>query len=405
MNKLVLHIIFLFTFTSAFPSFSQTKQQLEKQRKQLKKEMQQINSLLFNEQKKEKNALEELDNINQKIKVRTKLINTINAESRLLQKDVIKSEKEIDVLTKKLADLKASYADIIYKSYKSKSQQSKLMFVLSSDNFFQAYKRIAYMKQYTSFRKKQGNEIILQTSKAEKLKDSLLVLKLKKDQLVATEKAQKQEIEADLKNKKTLISKIKQKESRYKKELQRKVKEERKIVAKIDKIIRDEIAKANKKKNKKPIRKNEFVLSPEAKALASRFEQNKGKLPWPVKEGLIIRRFGNQPHPRFPGITINGTGVHFATSKESVATSIFNGTILNVLVNAEGLKNVLIQHGNYITSYNNLETLYVTKGEKVKTGQAIGKVFTDKVSGKTTLIFVLFKNTTRLNPSSWILRR
>ena len=367
--------------------------------------MQQINNLLFNEQKKEKNALEELNDIDKKIKVRTKLINTINAESRLLQKDVVKSEKEIDLLAKKLADLKASYADMIYKSYKSKSQQSKLMFVLSSDNFFQAYKRIAYMKQYTAFRKKQGTEIVAQTVLTEKLKDSLLVLKQEKDQLIAVEKAQKQEIEEDLKNKQSLISEIKKKEKSYKKQLQKKVKEERRITAKIDKIIREEIAKANKKKNLKPTRKNEFVLSPEAKALASRFEQNKGKLPWPVKEGLIVRRFGNQPHPRFPGITINGTGIHFATSKESVAESIFNGTVLNILVNAEGLKNVLIQHGNYISSYNNLETLYVTKGEKVKTGQAIGKIFTDKVSGKTTLIFVLFKNTTRLNPSSWILRR
>ncbi len=405
MNKLVLHIILLLTFVSSFSTFSQTKEQLQKQRKQLKKEMQQINSLLFNEQKKEKNTLEELNDINKKIQVRTQLINTINAESKLLQKEVTKSEKEIDLLTKKLADLKASYADMIYKSYKSKSQQSRLMFVLSSNNFFQAYKRIAYMKQYSSFRKKQGNQIITQTAVAEKLKDSLLVLKQEKDQLVAVEKAQKKEVEADLKNKQTLISEIKQKENRYKKQLQKKIKEERKITAKIDKIIREEIAKANKKKNKTPTRKNEFVLSPEAKALASRFEQNKGKLPWPVKEGLIVRRFGNQPHPHFPGITINGTGVHFATSKESVAESIFNGTILNILVNAEGLKNVLVQHGNYITSYNNLETLYVTKGEKVTTGQAIGKIFTDKVSGKTTLIFVLFKNTTRLNPSSWILKR
>jgi septal ring factor EnvC (AmiA/AmiB activator) len=405
VKKIISHIIFLHLILVGVSLFSQTKQQLQKQRKQLKKEMQQINSLLFSEQKKEKNALEDLNDINRKIQVRTKLISTINAESRLLQKEVSKSEKEIAVLTKKLADLKASYADMIYKSYKSKSPQSRLMFVLSSENFFQAYKRIAYMKQYTTLRKNQGKEIVSQTDIAKKLKDSLFLIKQDKDQLLISEKAQKKAIETDLKSKQLLISKIKQKESRYKKQLQKKVKEERKIVAKIDKIIREEIARANKKNNKKPTRKNEFVLSPEAKALASRFEQNKGKLPWPVKEGLIVRRFGNQPHPIYPGITINGTGLHFSTSKESVAESIFNGTILNILVNAEGLKNVLIQHGNYITSYNNLETLYVSKGDKVKTGQAIGKIFTDKVSGKTTLVFVLFKNTTRLNPSSWILRR
>jgi septal ring factor EnvC (AmiA/AmiB activator) len=405
VKKIILNIIFLFPIFVGVSLFSQTKEQLQKQRKLLKKEMQQINSLLFSEQKKEKNALEDLNDINKKIQVRSKLISTINAESRLLKKEVSKSEKEIAFLTKKLADLKASYSDMIYKSYKSKSQQSRLMFVLSSENFSQAYKRVSYMKQYSTFREKQGNEIVKQTSIEKKLKDSLLVLKQEKDLLLTAEKAQKTAIEDDLKNKQTLISEIKQKENRYKKQLEKKVKEERKITAKIDKIIREEIARANKKNNTKPTKKNEFVLSPEAKALASRFEQNKGKLPWPVKEGLIVRRFGNQPHPVIPGITINGTGIHFSTSKESVAESIFNGTVLNILVNSEGLKNILIQHGNYITSYNNLETLYVSKGEKVKTGQAIGKIFTNKVTGKTTLIFVLFKNTIRLNPSSWILRR
>jgi septal ring factor EnvC (AmiA/AmiB activator) len=139
--------------------------------------------------------------------------------------------------------------------------------------------------------------------------------------------------------------------------------------------------------------------------LAAKFELNKGKLPWPIEEGLITRRFGKQPHPTFPGITINSTGLHMVTKRGKGAAAIFDGKILNILVTSEGRKNVLIQHGNYITSYNNLEKLYVRKGDTVKTGEKIGQIFTDKVSGKTTLIFVLYKNTTKLNPSSWILKR
>ncbi|WP_373941999.1 M23 family metallopeptidase [Polaribacter sejongensis] len=119
----------------------------------------------------------------------------------------------------------------------------------------------------------------------------------------------------------------------------------------------------------------------------------------------MVRRFGTQPHPSFPGITVNGTGLHIVTKQGIKAQSIFNGRVLNILVSAEGRKNVLIQHGNYISSYNNLEKVTVKKGDVVITGQAIGQVFTDKVSKKTKLVFVLFKNTTRLNPSSWILRR
>ena len=132
---------------------------------------------------------------------------------------------------------------------------------------------------------------------------------------------------------------------------------------------------------------------------------NKGKLPWPVKSGLITRRFGNQPHPTIGGITINSTGLHFVTEKGANAEAVFSGEVLNILVTSEGRKNVLVRHGNYITAYNNLEKVYVKKGDKIGTGQQLGQIFTDKVTGKTKLIFVLFKNATRLNPSSWILKR
>ena len=267
------------------------------------------------------------------------------------------------------------------------------------------------MKQYTSFRKRQGEEIGFQTDLVKKMNASLLFQKQVKDTLILAEKYQKEKIELDKNNKEKLISIIKKKERKYKREIQNKIKAERKVAKKIDKIIRDEIEKANRialaKLNKKPkdANNNEFVLSPEAKALAAKFELNKGKLPWPIDQGLITRKFGNQPHPTFPGIIINGTGLHMVTQKGKSAAAIFNGKILNILVTSEGRKNVLIQHGNYITSYNNLDKLYVKKGDNVVTGENIGQIFTDKVSGKTTLIFALYKNTTKLNPSSWILKR
>ena len=405
------YIVFVIALFSCFSSFSQTKNELEQQRKKLNREIAQVNRLLFNEQKKEKNVLEDLKDLNQKIDIRLSLINTINSEAKLLTSEITKNKKEIAQLENELADLKADYARMIFKSYKSKSQQSRIMFLLSSQNFQQAYKRLEYMKQYTSFRKRQGEEIGFQTVLVKKMNDSLLFQKQVKDTLILAEKYQKEKIELDKNNKEKLISIIKKKERKYKREIQNKIKAERKVAKKIDKIIRDEIEKANrialaKLKNKiKNTKKNEFVLSPEAKALAAKFELNKGKLPWPLDQGLIIRRFGKQPHPTFPGITINSTGLHLVTQKGKSAAAIFNGKILNVLVTSEGRKNVLIQHGNYITSYNNLDKLYVKKGDKVITGQKIGQIFTDKVSGKTTLIFALYKNTTKLNPSSWILKR
>lgn len=385
----------------------QTKKELEKRQKKLKKEIALVNNLLFKEIKKEKNVLEDLKDINQKISIRQNLINIINAEAKILSKQIAINEQKVIKLKKELAVLKADYASMIFKSYKSKSQQSKIMFLLSSDNFYQAYKRLEYMKQYTSFRKKQGEEIVTQTKTVAAIIDSLTLQKQAKDTLILSEKEQQQKIELDKTSKEKLISIIKKNEKKYKRDLKKKIKEEKRVSEKIDKIIKEAIARANKKVKNKPktSKKNEFILSPEAKALATKFESNKGKLPWPLEEGLITRRFGTQAHPTFPGITLNSTGLHFTTKKDSDAKTIFNGKVLNILVTSEGRKNVLIQHGNYITSYNNLKKLYVKKGDVVSTGQSIGRIFTDKVSGKTKLIFVLYKNTTKLNPSSWILRR
>ncbi|MGJ8743422.1 murein hydrolase activator EnvC family protein [Polaribacter sp.] len=407
MNKTQFYISILAFILSGFSVLGQTRKQLETERIKLQNEIKQVNSLLFNEQKKEKNALEDLNNLNQKIEVRNKLIYTINLEAKALSKEINGNEKEIKALNKKLSELKEDYADMIFKSYKSKSQQSKTMFLLSSQNFYQAYKRLEYMKQYTAFRKKQGEEISIQTSIVQKLNDSLLIQKKSKDRLLSAEKNEKSKIETDKKRKEFLIAAIKKKENSYKRDLRKKIAQEKDVAAKIDKIIRDAIAKANKKVKVKPksTKKNEFILTPEAKALATKFELNKGKLPWPVKEGLVTRRFGVQAHPTIKGITVNSTGLHINTKKGVFAESVFNGKVLAIQLTSEGRKNVLVQHGNYITAYNNLESILVKKDDNVVTGQKIGKIFTDKVSGKTKLIFVLFKNTKRLNPSSWILKR
>ena len=322
-----------------------------------------------------------------------------------------KNEKKILKLNKNLSDLKKDYGNMIYKSYKSKSQQSRVMFLLSSQNFYQAYKRLEYMKQYTVFRKKQGEEIASQTVFIGKMNDSLLYQKQIKDTLILSEIDQKKAIETDKNKQENLLSLIKKKENKYKRDLKKTIQEEKRVTAKIDKIIKEEIERANRlalaklKKKPKTVKKNEFILSPEAKALAARFDLNKGKLPWPVSEGIIVRKFGVQPHPIFPGISINSSGVHFVTSKGRQAKSIFDGEVFNVLIGSGGKKNVLVRHGNYITSYNNLESSYVQKGDKVKVGQPLGKIFTDKINGKTTLVFVLLKNTVKLNPASWILKR
>jgi septal ring factor EnvC (AmiA/AmiB activator) len=290
---------------------------------------------------------------------------------------------------------------MVVKTNKNRSQQSKTLFLLSSESFYQAYKRLKYMQQYNDFRKKQGENIIVKSNEIKKFNDSLIQKRKSKEILISDEKSQKKEIESDKKDQESLVSKIKKQEKKYKRDLQKKIKEDKRITARIDKLIRAVIAKANKGKKTTKKASSGFVLNAAEKKLLANFEQNKGRLPWPVK-GIITRRYGVQPHPTFSGIKINSPGLHIVTKSNTDAKCIFNGKVLALQSQSGGKKSVLIQHGNYISAYNNLEKVYVKKGAILKTGDKVGKVFTDKVSGKTKLLFVLFKNTAKLNPAKWI---
>ena len=401
MKKSVFYILFICFFLVSFSSFSQERKVLEKKHKKLKNEIKQINSLLIKAKKEKGNALDDLSDLSQKISTRERLINVIELESKKLSTEIKANEKQLKNYNNQLKKLKKEYADMVVKTHKSKSQQSKTMFLLSSESFYQAYKRLKYMQQYNDYRKKQGEDIIVKTNEIKEFNNSLIKKKKEKENLIAAEKSQKEQIEIDKKSKEKLVSKIKRDERKYKRNLKRKIKEDKKITARIDKLIKDAIAKANKGKKEAKKGSVGFVLNADEKKLLANFEQNKGSLPWPVN-GIITRKYGIQPHPTFSGIKINSPGLHIVTKSNTDARSIFNGKVLALQSLSGGKKSVLIQHGSYISAYNNLENSYVKKGDIVKTGDKVGKVFTDKVSGKTKLLFVLFKNTVKLNPSKWI---
>lgn len=399
MNKFICYIAFICLLPLSLSSFGQTRKELEKRRQRIKKEIKQVNSLLFETKKKKSGALEDLKDLNQKISIRERLIETIELEADVLEKEINHNEKEINTYSKELANLKSDYAAMVVKTHKSKSLQSRTMFILSSKSFYQAYKRLKYMQQYNEFRKKQGEKISEKTEYVKKLNDSLATKLYFKERLMGEEKTQQEAFENDKKNQETLVKKIKKQESSYRRSLLKKQKEEKKVAAQIDKLIREAIANANKAKGAK--KSGEFSLNAEEKVLLANFEQNKGNLPWPV-QGIVTRKYGIQPHPSFPGIQINSPGLHIVSKKDSDAKSIFNGKVLVIQRHSDGRKSVYVQHGSYISTYNNLEKVYVKKGDNVKTSAKLGKIFTDKITGKTKLIFVLYKNTKRLNPSVWI---
>jgi septal ring factor EnvC (AmiA/AmiB activator) len=378
------------------------RENLEARKNQIKKEIIYLDNLLSKTKKTEKNLLGEVKDLNVKISKREELITVISHESAELGNEIYLNQLEINKNQRNLEALKKDYAQMIFKSYKSKSQNSRIMFLLSSENFYQGYKRFQYMKQYSSFRKNQAEEIQQKTTRILALTDTLVSKKKQKQELL-TEKQQEQiVIKKEKQEQEGLLSKVKDKENKYKRQISQFQKEERKIDAQIDRIIRDAIVASNKNTSKPT--STTFTLTGEAKELASKFTSNKGQLPWPVEKGIVSTYYGKQPHPVVKTATIQSNGVRITTDSGSKARAVFEGTVLSVQVLGGNLKAVLIQHGDYITVYKNLESVSVHKGQKVNTKQEIGTIYTDKITGKTILGFVLSRNVTTENPASWIYR-
>jgi len=397
--RLRLISIILFSVLVSFVSNAQTQKQLENRRIQLQKEIKEINTLLFQSKEEAETLLSELDDLTHKINVRSKLIETINQEAESLSKAIDKNEKEITLLEKKLTVLKEDYADMIVQSYKSKNRQSRLMFLLSAENFQQAYKRLQYIKQYSNYRKQQGEEIKATSVNLRALTDSLQIKEDEKQLLIALHLSEQQSVIQEKNEQENLVVKVKAKEKKYIAQINDKQKEDRKLDRKIKRLIKEAIARSNKKSGSKS---SSLIMTPEEKKLALSFIDNKGKLPWPTERGIVVRKYGKQKHPTLAGITIQSNGVHVATEKKAMARSIFDGTVLSIQLLPGRKKMVLVQHGNYISAYKNLDNVLVKKGEKISTKQKIGTIHTDVTTGKTILAFSLFKETNIQNPEQWV---
>ena len=289
---------------------------------------------------------------------------------------------------------------MIVKSYKSKSSQNRLMFLFSSADFLQAYKRIQYMKQYANFRKKQGEEISEKTQTIQNLNKTLLDQKSIKEALVAENKIVQTTLMKERKFQQNLIRSIKSKSRSLTLEIKQKQRQSAAIDKEIERLIREAIAASNKLAGKAS--KNVFALTPEAKLLAKNFVANKGKLPWPVEKGVVTQRFGTQPHPLVKTTMIKSNGVTIATNPKSKARAVFDGEVMAILSFKGSNPAVLIKHGNFITTYKNIAKVYVRKGQKVKSKQPIGEIFTHPQSGKTTLQFSVFNELKPQNPKNWI---
>ena len=379
-----------------------TQKQLEEKKADIKKELKEINALLFTNKQNKAAVFSDVENLSYKIERKQELIKLTNQQINLLNQEIEDNSKFIEKLEKDLFEVKEAYKEMILKSFKSKSGKNRLMFILSSETFFQAFKRTQYIKQYSLFRKNQAKKIGLISAELKEIKKELLYKRDLKQGLLTKNRSTQKTLESEKKEAKNIISKLRNKEKKYKRNIIAKEKESQKIDKQIDKLIREAIARSNKNKSSK--NSKGFNLTPEAKALAKKFELNKGKLPWPVSRGVVIQKFGTQPHPVVKTAKIKSNGIVIATEKSQKVKTVFEGSVLSVLQFRGSNPTVLVQHGNYITAYKNLSKVFVSKGDKVSSNQYIGEVFTNSSTGKSSIQFSIFQKTTPLNPLLWILK-
>ena len=378
-------------------NYEARQKKLEAQKISLTKEISQINSLILDSRKKSKNLANELEDIQLKISVRDKLININNSQLNNLTNIIYNQTEKLSDLEKELIKLKEEYEKIIYSSYKKKSTQMKLMFLFASENINQAFKRFQYFKQYSKYRKKQADKIVLIQTQISQTIDSLQIRKNNKQNIIDENREVKETLTKEKQLQNTLFKNLLKNQKNYALEINEKEKQTRLIDNEIQKLIRLAIAESNKNNNS-----TNFALTPEGRLISTNFQANKGRLPWPLKQGVVVRRFGTQPHPVVRTTTINSNGISLATSPNSVAYSVFDGEVLSVYGFSGGNPGVLIRHGKYISNYQNLSSIFVKKGDKINANDEIGIVFTNESTGKTVLKFNIFNELKPENPTIWL---
>ena len=399
--KFLSKTAFLLLIFSTIPlnaqNYEARQKTLEAQKISLTKEINQINSLISDSRKKSKNLANELEDIQLKISVRDKLININNSQLNNLTNIIYNQSEKLSDLEKDLIRLKDEYEKIIYSSYKKKSTQMKLMFLFASENINQAFKRFQYFKQYSKYRKKQADKIVLIQTQISQTIDSLQIRKKNKQNIIDENRSVKETLTREKQLQNSLFKNLLKNQKNYALEINKKEKQTRLIDNEIQKLIRLAITESNKNNNS-----TNFALTPEGRLISTNFQSNKGRLPWPLKEGVIVRRFGTQPHPVVRTTTINSNGISLETSPNSVVYSVFDGEILSVYGFSGGNPGVLIRHGKYISNYQNLSSIFVKKGDKIKSNDEIGIVFTNESTGKTVLKFNIFNELKPENPTIWL---
>jgi septal ring factor EnvC (AmiA/AmiB activator) len=378
-------------------SYSQTKKELEEQKRKTLEEIENATNLLKETQETRKENIGRIQIINRRISLREQMIESIEKETKLLDEEIDEKLRLVTQMEKDLETLKNEYAKLILFSYKNRDKYDRIIFLFSAENFNQAYKRLRYIKQFVIFRRKQAEGI---NKLEEKILSEIKMLEKQREEKINLAEAKKQEssiLQRELNQKSTLITQLRKKEN----ELKKQIAEKKKISERIENEIAEIIAAEAKRLKSTDLYK---TLTPEERLISNSFMENKGRLPWPTEKGVITEHFGMHQHPVLKGITVNNNGVDIVTVPGAEARAMFDGTISTIFSILGGNSAVIIRHGNYLTVYQGLVNLKVKKGDNVKVKQPLGTIYTDKETNITMLHIEIWKELQKQNPEDWLSR-
>ena len=392
LSRITLFII-ISTVSSDF--CAQTKSALEQQKKEIQKEIKMIELKLSNKSSEKDLIISNAEDINYKIDLQKNLISNINTQLNIILEEIDANENKLSNLKIREKKLKDELSKSLLSAYKKKSSLNKLMFVFSSTSFQQAYKRIQYFKQYTKFQNKTLLKIKTNSDELAIIINELDLKKNEKQQLIDENEKIKETLSKEKEKLNILMIDVIKDQRKYASQIKQKQKLSKEIDEKIDKIIKEALAKSNKSEGN-------FELTKEAQLISKNFKANKGRLPSPVVRGSVVLGFGKQPHPIVKTTTIQSNGVRIRTSSDVEARTIFDGEVYSIIKSKNNTYIILIQHGSFFSVYKNISEIYISKGDRLKTKDPIGKIATDNLNGQTILSFSIFNNGIPQNPSLWI---
>ncbi len=418
MKRLLYSLLLVATLLPSVQG--QTVQELERRRKEALRQLETTGKILSETRRDQRNSLNKLNVLNKNIKQRNQLITTIEKEIGALDREMNTLSAETRKMERQLQHLKAEYAHTVRETYINRSIYSKIMFVLSSDNFDQSFRRMRYLQEFANYRKHQATEIERTRLELQQKTELLSRHKQTQEEIRLRQESEKKKLEVDKRREDTALGELKKKEGTLRAEQQKQQRIANELNKRIEQLIADEIRKQEAKSKKeqpisteesaktgtkKPSTGSENTLTKEQKLISGSFAANAGRLPWPAERGYISGKFGIQPHPVLKYVTINNKGIYIQTPSGTQARSVFEGIVSKVFTVSGSNYAIIVQHGQYWTVYSNLIDVSVRVGQKVSARQNLGRVFTDTDNdNKTELYFQIWKDRNILNPESWIAR-